>query len=150
MDPAAAEEQACAMEHSLSNEGMDRLVRFFEYLSTCPASPPNFLEKFHQCSLLHEHATCSHLCDKESQAACTKLRQSMSVADLRPGERGTVSQVNAHGAIRQRLLDMGILPDVSIEVERTAPSGDPVWVRLAGNQLALRRAEAETVRIVKK
>ncbi len=149
MDPVAAEEQACAMEHSLSNEGMDRMVRFFEYLSTCPNSPPDFLEKFHQCSLLHEHQTCSHLCDDESQAACNRVRQSMSVAELGPGERGTISQVNAHGAVRQRLLDMGVLPDVAIEVERTAPTGDPIWVKVEGNQLALRRAEAKAVRIVK-
>ena len=53
------------------------------------------------------------------------------------------------GAIRQRLLDMGILPDTRIEVERVAPSGDPIWIRLQGFQMALRRVEAESIAIVK-
>ena len=42
---------------------------------------------------------------------------------------------------------MGVLPHVEIEVERIAPSGDPVWIKLLGFQLALRRAEAEAVHV---
>ena len=67
------------------------------------------------------------------------------VSDLSPGERGSVRQVNGGGAIRQRLLDMGILPDVLIEVERVAPAGDPLWIKSQGLQLSLRRAEADAV-----
>jgi Fe2+ transport system protein FeoA len=71
----------------------------------------------------------------------------MSVFDLKPGESGCVTQVNAAGAVRQRLLDMGILPDVQVDLERVAPAGEPVWIRLDGSQLALRRQEAQAVMI---
>ena len=71
----------------------------------------------------------------------------MSVSDLRPGQQGKVSHVNARGAVRQRLLDMGLLPDVVIRVERLAPTGDPVWISLKGFQIALRRKEAKAVLI---
>jgi DtxR family Mn-dependent transcriptional regulator len=150
MEAKAAEAQACAMEHSLSDEGMDRLVRFFEFLTFCPNRPPGFLEMFHQCSLVHEHTThCSTHCDARARRACRTARHSMSLVDLAPGERATVAQVGARGAVRQRLLDMGMLPAAEIEVERVAPTGDPVWIRLGGTQLALRRAEAASVRVVK-
>jgi Fe2+ transport system protein FeoA len=71
----------------------------------------------------------------------------MSVSELKPGQRGKVTQVNARGAIRQRLLDMGVLPDMVVELERVAPTGDPLWIKLEGSQLALRQSEAEAVRV---
>ncbi|MBW1871388.1 MAG: ferrous iron transport protein A [Deltaproteobacteria bacterium] len=72
----------------------------------------------------------------------------ISVADLQPGENGSVTHVNGHGAIRQRLLDMGILPKVIVEVERVAPSGDPIWIKLQGFQLSLRRKEADAILVI--
>ena len=48
-----------------------------------------------------------------------------SVYDLHPGQTGEVTQVNAEGAARQRLLAMGILPQALVAVERVAPAGGP-------------------------
>lgn len=69
----------------------------------------------------------------------------MSLFELIPGRRGKITHVIAVGAIRQRLLDMGILPQVEIQMERVAPTGEPVWIKLDGTQMALRRQEAEAV-----
>jgi len=71
----------------------------------------------------------------------------MSVSNLRPGQSGRVTQVVGEGAVRQRMLDMGIIPNAQIEVERVAPSGDPIWIKLHGFQLSLRRSEAAAVQI---
>ena len=68
-----------------------------------------------------------------------------SVVELQPGEQATVARVGGKGAIRQRLLDMGILPQAQIRVQRIALSGDPVWIEFGGMQLALRRKEAQAV-----
>ena len=147
MDPETAESDACAIEHSLSNEAMDRLVRLFEFIKTCPEDDGKFLERFHTCAMINPGAEACESCPNRDRLG-TKARQKeieSSVADLQPGEHAVVTQVNASGAIRQRLLDMGILPDATIRLERVAPSGDPVWVRLHGFQLSLRRAEAESV-----
>ena len=69
----------------------------------------------------------------------------MSVSDLQPGQEGKVRQLNATGSIRQRLLDMGLLPNTTVRLERLAPAGDPIWISLQGSQLALRRKEAQAV-----
>lgn len=145
MPIAAAEEEACAVEHSLSDMGMDRMVRFFEFLTSCSDGAPDLLERFRGCSLVHDDVPeCTHPCAKSHQLK-TLTRKIMSVYDLKPGEGGKVTQIKGGGAIRQRLLDMGILPDVQIEMERVAPNGEPVWIKLHGSQLALRRTEAESV-----
>ena len=71
----------------------------------------------------------------------------MSIHDLEPGQTGTVTHVNARGSIRQRLLDMGVLPDAAVELVRVAPAGNPIWIKMEGTQLALRQDEAKAVLI---
>ena len=145
MSHEAAESEACAMEHSLTNEGMERLVRFFEFLVSCPESSNGFLDRFHQCSLVHGEGgqfTCH--CAQSSDHCLLGITR-MSVYELAPGQSGLVMNVGSQGAIRQRLLDMGILPNARITMARVAPAGDPVWIELDGTQLALRKPEAESI-----
>jgi len=144
----AAEADACAMEHSLSAEGMDRLTRLFEFLDLCPEGK-SLLDRFHQCPLVHggqtTDCTACSWAGRDDQCQHLKRRSDVAVSELKPGQRGRVTHVNGTGAIRQRMLDMGILPNVVVEVERHAPAGDPIWIKLQGFQLSLRRKEAEAV-----
>lgn len=64
---------------------------------------------------------------------------------LADGESATIREVNATGAVRQRLLDMGMIPDCLITKERSAFGGDPVWVKVGSVQLALRKTEAQAI-----
>lgn len=150
LDPARAEEDACSMEHHLSPEGMDRLTRLFEFLDTCPQVKDSFIERFKTCRTVNpESGRCDDPCRLPPHRhrhgpGCRRLG-GPTLADLKPGEVGVISQVIASGPIRQRLLDMGFLPHTEVGMERFAPSGDPVWVRLKGFQLSLRLQEARSV-----
>lgn len=62
-----------------------------------------------------------------------------------PGERGRVVGVTATGALRRRLLDMGITPGADVYMRKAAPLGDPIEVTLRGYELTLRKAEAACV-----
>lgn len=64
---------------------------------------------------------------------------------LEQGKSAIIREVNATGAIRQRLLDMGMIPDMEVIKERTALGGDPVWVKVGSVQIALRKNEAESI-----
>ena len=61
----------------------------------------------------------------------------------------TVQVVNLHGegAVKRRIMDMGITKGVDIYVRKVAPLGDPVEVTVRGYELSLRRADAEMVEI---
>lgn len=72
----------------------------------------------------------------------------MSVFDLKPLQQGQIHDLRARGALRQRLLDMGLLPHSAIRVERVAPGGEPVWIRVGASQIALRRDEAEAILVL--
>jgi DtxR family Mn-dependent transcriptional regulator len=133
----SAQAEACTLEHGLSYDTMNRLVRFLEFLEATSEENRDFLARFHKY-LLENCTTRPHEISHEEEEV-------LSVYDLKPGQRGKVTKVNARGAIRQRLLDMGILPGTLIEIERLAPTGDPIWVKLDGFQVALRRKEAQAV-----
>lgn len=71
----------------------------------------------------------------------------MSVGELEPGTRVTVIEVGGDGSVRQRFLDLGLLPGACLEVARVAAAGGPVWVKLRSSQIALRRIEADAITV---
>jgi ferrous iron transport protein A len=67
------------------------------------------------------------------------------LGDLKSGERACVECIQGGGAIRRRMMDMGIVPGVELEVVRRAPFGGPLQVRLKGYYLAMRRGECAKI-----
>jgi DtxR family Mn-dependent transcriptional regulator len=144
MDAQAASEQACAMEHALTDEAMDGMARFFEFLGLCPS----VIESFRVCPAMagrKQAASAGHLPQWCAVCARKKPAASTSLADIKPGQRAVVTKISAGGALRQRLLDMGVLPETPIDIERVGLGGDPFWVRCQGARLALRRSEAQSI-----
>ena len=66
---------------------------------------------------------------------------------LAPGQKAIVKKVGGQGAIRRRLMDMGVVHGVEIELVKAAPLGDPLEYRLRGYHLSLRKAEAQFIEI---
>lgn len=71
----------------------------------------------------------------------------MTLDRLKAGGSGVIRAVGGDGALRCRLLDMGLTPRTSVSVHKTAPMGDPIELRLRGYTLSLRREEARYVEL---
>ena len=67
------------------------------------------------------------------------------LGQMRPKEKGRITKVGGSGAIRRRILDMGVVPSTEVTVERVAPLGDPVEIKVKGYHLSLRKEEAAHV-----
>jgi ferrous iron transport protein A len=78
-----------------------------------------------------------------------KRKTKMTLADLKRGESRTVVSVRGEDAITRRLMEMGVVPGVSVSMVKSAPFGDPLEIRVRGYSLALRRNEAQTVEVDK-
>lgn len=74
-----------------------------------------------------------------------RVRSNVALAELKPGEQGTVQCLLGSTQGRLRLMEMGMTPGVRIEVLRTAAFGGPIEVQIRGYHLSLRRDEAEAV-----
>ena len=68
--------------------------------------------------------------------------------DLTPGQSGTILSVgNQSGAVKRRLVDMGLTPGTQVKVTKVAPLGDPLEVSLRGYELSLRKDDAAQIQI---
>ena len=63
------------------------------------------------------------------------------------GSAGIITAVGGEGALRCRLLDMGLIPRTKVKVVKTAPLGDPVEIRLRDYELTIRLADAALIEI---
>jgi len=70
----------------------------------------------------------------------------MNLSQLKPGERGVILAFSDL-EMSVKLMEMGCLPGEEVEVERYAPLGDPIAIRVAGYQLCLRKSEASVILI---
>ncbi len=68
-----------------------------------------------------------------------------NLKDLEPGQKARVKKITGNGSIKRRILDIGLVPGSEIEMERYAPLGDPVEIKLKGYHLSLRKEEAENI-----
>lgn len=70
-----------------------------------------------------------------------------SLHTLPHGKAARVIAVGGAGAVARRLMEMGVVPGARVTVVKVAPLGDPIQVRVRGYDLALRRAEAQTISV---
>lgn len=68
-----------------------------------------------------------------------------TLKDAKIGETVTVKKVNGEGAIKRRIMDMGITKGVSVYVRKVAPLGDPIEVTVRGYELSIRKADAQMI-----
>ena len=70
-----------------------------------------------------------------------------TLKDARVGDTVVVTRVNGEGAVRSRIMDMGITKNVEVFVRKMAPLGDPMEINLRGYELSLRKADAEMIEV---
>ena len=70
-----------------------------------------------------------------------------TLKDVRIGDTVTVVKLHGEGAVRRRIMDMGITKNVEIFVRKVAPLGDPIEINVRGYELSLRKADAEMIEI---
>lgn len=69
----------------------------------------------------------------------------MTLADLKPGQSGKIIKIHIAGALKRRLMDMGVIAGTPVRVEKIAPLGDPIEVHIKSYQLSLRKGEADKI-----
>ena len=70
-----------------------------------------------------------------------------TLRDAKIGETVTVVKVGGEGALKRRIMDMGITKNVKITVRKVAPLGDPLELKVRGYELSLRKADAELIEV---
>ena len=71
-----------------------------------------------------------------------------TLKEAKVGQTVTVVKLHGEGAVRRRIMDMGITKGVEIYIRKVAPLGDPIEINVRGYELSLRKADGEMVEIL--
>ena len=71
----------------------------------------------------------------------------MTLDQLKVGSSAIISAVDGNGALRCRLLDMGLIPHTRVTLQKVAPMGDPIVIQVRGYELTLRVEEARKIEV---
>jgi Fe2+ transport system protein FeoA len=71
----------------------------------------------------------------------------MTLEELSIGKTAVITAVGGEGALRCRLLDMGLIPRTQVIVQKVAPMGDPIEIRVRGYELTIRKEDAAKIEV---
>ncbi len=71
----------------------------------------------------------------------------MNLGELKVGQSASITTVGGEGTLRNRLLDMGLTPRAKVTLQKIAPMGDPIEIRVRGYELTLRKEDARNIEV---
>ncbi len=70
-----------------------------------------------------------------------------TLKEIKVGQNAIVRKIHGDGALKRRIMDMGITKGVEVYVRKVAPLGDPVEITVRGYELSIRKADAELIEV---
>ncbi|MDD1684659.1 MAG: metal-dependent transcriptional regulator [Methanoregula sp.] len=132
-------DEACRMEHTLSDETECALCKMLNAPARCPHG--SLIEA---CD--RDVESCSAcLKDTKPPSACTRDEPLMPVTALRPGQKGTIAFIRGDSSVVQRLTDLGLTLKTDIQLVRKAPLLGPVEIAVRKTRLAIDHAIADHI-----
>jgi DtxR family Mn-dependent transcriptional regulator len=131
-----AEEDACGMEHYISKESLNHLLKFIEFVETCPAGEPLWFSSFHY---FMEKGVRPERCIKE----CIKEGEDIVLSGLKVGQKAKITRVVGDSNLKRKLLGLGIVPGITIELEKIAPQS--IDIVACGRHLILNSNETKSI-----
>lgn len=133
IDADTAEQNACRIEHVLDKKVFERLQLLAESIQACPGNNAGCVKQLLEA--------CAEVDREPSEEA------KMTLDRLKPGQSGKIVRVGASGAVKRRIVDMGVTKGTPVDVVKVAPLGDPIEIKVKGYSLTLRKGEAATIEV---
>lgn len=129
VDENIAEQDACMIEHEISNETMTALLEYLRENSN--------INEDQICIKKYLHITGGK---KDME-----VKNIEALNNLKVGDSGTIKRIKAKGNLKKKLLEMGITKGSEVKIVGKAPLGDPIEINIQGYNLSLRKKEAENI-----
>lgn len=154
-DAETAERNACRVEHAVEPEITERLVSFLQFVESCPRAGLTWTQAFDRFC---EHGGDLEECERCLVSSLDTVRRKRAggrgegsmdttLKQIKPGHKCKVVRLGGAGAVRKRIADMGVTTGSVVEVERVAPLGDPIGIKVRGYHLSLRKEEADAITV---
>ena len=151
-----AEKIACDMEHSVSDDNLEKFQQFLIFLDNCPLGGTDFKKRFDEFKVSDKDylknceeciSSCleNYLSENNSKVDDTFT----TLADINIGEKAEIQKIKKNPLLAKRFCEMGGIAGTIIKVEKIAPLGDPISIKIKGSEISIRKEEAQNI-IVKK
>jgi DtxR family Mn-dependent transcriptional regulator len=155
VDEKEADRAACQMEHSIPKLILERFIQFADFIEICPRAGSKWIAGYgYSCDYGRVQDRCEECIEqtlekvkKQKNEGGAKTMEKISLKDLQPGQKCKVLKVKANEEANKRIVEMGVTPGAVIEIERVAPLGDPIDIKVRGYHLSLRKDEAEEIEV---
>lgn len=140
-----ADKAACSMEHGMSAEVCRRMIALLLAMEQDKESADK-ISKFLECSAAE--IDCSKDCGYLPPSMAGEPGAGVELLNLNflpPGSKGIIAEIRGSGALKKRLLEMGVIRDQAVAVVRAAPLDDPIEIKVRNAHLSLRREEASMI-----
>ena len=146
-------EMACEMEHSISSENLEKFQKFLVFLDTCPVGGIDLKEKFKEFQRDSNYIRNCEECINKFLENCPEnniaAENTTTLNKLAIGDKAQIIKVKKNPLLARRFSEMGGVAGSIIRVEKVAPLGDPISIKVKGTELSIRKEEAENI-VVKK
>lgn len=153
VDQTEASEAACKMEHAVSRNILDRLIRFVEFIEICPRGGETLIQGFNNhCRQEGNFVTC-----QDSLARCLEdlkqrqkdiegdLLENVPLHDLRQDQRGKIIKIRGKSGISKKLAELEVTPGSIVEVIQTDMETGALDIKVRGYRLSLSTEEAAKI-----
>jgi DtxR family Mn-dependent transcriptional regulator len=147
VDGETAEVGACKMEHEIPPAIVERFIQFVDFVEVCPRAGAEWIHGFGYSCQDASHEGCAQCVRSCLANVESKLTETTILNRLKIGQRAKLIRIGGRGELHKRLVDMGLVPGAIVGVERVAPLGDPIDIKLRGYHLSLRKEEAALVTV---
>ncbi len=153
-----AEKIACEMEHSVSDDNLEKFQQFLVFLDNCPLGGTEFKRRFEEFKVsdkdyLKNCEECISSCLENYLSENNNgiyLENSVTTLDKIPiGEKAEIQKIRRNPLLARRFCEMGGISGTIVRVEKVAPLGDPISIKIKGSEISIRKEEAQNI-IVKK
>ena len=156
VEPHLADKAACEMEHAIPKEVFQRFIEFVDYMETCPRGGVKWTRGAgYHCIAGGNLDDCERCVSASPEDIREKKRlqkkganiPETTLAAVQVGKRMQITHIRGRGDVIQRLYAMGLTPGAVVEVERIAPLGDPVDIKVRGYHLSLRKEDLAKIEV---
>jgi len=141
VDSKTAIDEACKLEHSLSDKTLRKLARLMDYVTAMGQNNTEQLSEF-QAFLEGKPGR------KATVGTVDAKNEAIPLKELSVGNSAKVVRILGDSSLKRRLLDMGLVPGTGITVSTIAPLGDPIDIIVKGYHLSLRKEEASQILVI--
>jgi len=157
VDAKIADDAACRMEHSIPKIILERFIQFADFIELCPRAGTKWISGFgYHCDYGRVQDDCDECIEhtleevkKQKAEGGEHAMKTVHLGDLEPGQKCKVVKITTRGETQKRISEMGVTPGAVLEIERVAPLGDPIDIKVRGYHLSLRKEEAEGIDVEK-